>query len=664
MTESKASRSIGKHACQACRRRKTRCYTDMLKENGKCRRCQAQEVDCVWKAISKTRKRIHTGSRIAELEEKIVSLTAALNNLDKNNTYDDSVRDSPDDSHSSSGFHRFGSTLDSEVTENTGPVAPDANVLPTINSTRRPSRRLASVRHGKRHDSSESDPEPLKLTSATKTRLLRCFFNTLLPQYPVVRSVANLSLESLEEYRPYSTSAMITAACSVLEPRLFKDMHTQSTKTLAHVVLVQGHKSLDLLQALLITAVWGYPPTDLDHLNISQWSHAACTMAMDLGFGGRISWQAQNQDIAELSHDASDSMLERYRAMFGVYLTCSRIAVSFRRQRIISFSPSTRVALTIFKQYAIETNDQRLVAWVQLQSIAEDIEAMKREAEMSSDPATVEHINIKEKSALFKQRLREWEAVLDPTLLTASLEIDLTLCKSKLHDFVICFDHNVQSLSLPSLATKSDAPLPGSRAPLSPTYTRILLSFINDCQSILDVMLNIDPENIRSLPLLTILRVPYAFKALAMLQKRVTDPNDKISQIIDNETLKWAYYARSVSKILEDASAHGLYAPVAVVLQIRDSVGNIHLAESILTPSMNTRTLRPSIVPTLGGYMPTPPDVVVGTQDALPDNIVFGDFDVRMWPEDNGFGFMLEQEVPMPSFYYGMDNVGDRPVGW
>jgi hypothetical protein len=34
-------------------------------------------------------------------------------------------------------------------------------------------------------------------------------------------------------------------------------------------VLVQGHKSLDLLQALLITAVWGYPPTGLEHLNIS-----------------------------------------------------------------------------------------------------------------------------------------------------------------------------------------------------------------------------------------------------------------------------------------------------------------------------------------------------------------------------------------------------------
>lgn len=329
MAESKASRSIGKHACQACRRRKTRCYTDTLKENGKCRRCQAQEINCEWKEISKTRKRTRTGSRIAELEEKIVSLTSAMNNLDKNNVLSGSAGNSPNNSHSPNRFHRFESTLGSVTTDNAVPVASDTNILPTIDSSGPPSRGLASARHGKDHNPPESGSEPLNLTSAAKKKLLRCFFNTLLPQYPVVRSVANMPLESLEEYRPYSARAMITAACSVLEPQLFKDMHTQSTKTLAHVVLVQGHKSLDLLQALLITAVWGCPPTNLEHLNISQWSHTACTMAMDLGYGGRTSWQAQNQDIAELSQDASDGMLERYRAMFGVYLTCSRLVNSW-----------------------------------------------------------------------------------------------------------------------------------------------------------------------------------------------------------------------------------------------------------------------------------------------------------------------------------------------
>jgi hypothetical protein len=55
--------------------------------------------------------------------------------------------------------------------------------------------------------------------------------------------------------------------------------------------------------------------------------------------------------------------------------------------------------------------------------------------------------------------------------------------------------------------------------------------------------------------------------------------------------------------------------------------------------------------------------MVVGAQDALPDNTAFGDFGVGLWTDDCGFGLILEQEVPMSSFYYGMDNFGDRPVG-
>jgi hypothetical protein len=149
-----------------------------------------------------------------------------------------------------------------------------------------------------------------------------------------------------------------------------------------------------------------------------------------------------------------------------------------------------------------------------------------------------------------------------------------------------------------------------------------------------------------------------------MLQKRVANPDDKISQIIDNDTLKWAYYARSVSKVLEAASAHGLYASAAVVLQIRDSVGNMDLAESAPALATHTQTLRSSSSPTLREYVPTPPDVVLGTRDALNANTTFGDLSVGMWPDDYGLPFMSEQEVPMSDFYYGMDNVGDQPIGW
>lgn len=93
-------------------------------------------------------------------------------------------------------------------------------------------------------------------------------------------------------------------------------------------------------------------------------------------------------------------------------------------------------------------------------------------------------------------------------------------------------------------------------------------------------------------------------------------------------------------------------------------MGNMYLAESIPTPSMHTRTLRSDTTPIPGNYMPTPPDVVVVTQDTLRDNIAFCDFGVGLWPDDYGYAFMSEQEVLTSNFYYGMDNAGDRSVGW
>ena len=113
---------------------------------------------------------------------------------------------------------------------------------------------------------------------------------------------------------------------------------------------------------------------------------------------------------------------------------------------------------------------------------------------------------------------------------------------------------------------------------LSPMYTRFLFLLIGDCQGILDVILNTRIEILRALPLLTFLRIPYAFKILAMLQKRVNNSDENICRIIDNDTLQWTHYVRNISKILEPASAGGIYASVSIPLQIRDSVGNASLS--------------------------------------------------------------------------------------
>jgi hypothetical protein len=210
-------------------------------------------------------------------------------------------------------------------------------------------------------------------------------------------------------------------------------MHDKNIALLSQAVVVEGRKSMDLLQALLVTATWACPPDDLSNLNIYQWSHMACTMALELGLGGRTSLHAQAQSVQDFATNPSEAIMEKYRTMFGIYITCSRLvilvnigdgfshaisrlAVSFRRQRMISFSSSTDSVIEHFLRSSQNTNDRRLVAWLRLQSIAEDIESMKQNAEMRLDPSFMEATSIKNDFSLFHDRLKSWEHGLDSAL--------------------------------------------------------------------------------------------------------------------------------------------------------------------------------------------------------------------------------------------------------
>lgn len=59
-----------------------------------------------------------------------------------------------------------------------------------------------------------------------------------------------------------------------------------------------------------------------------------------------------------------------------------------------------------------------------------------------------------------------------------------------------------------------------------------------------------------------------------MLEKRADNPSDRMSQIIDRETIRWPHYARTVSKLLEEASANGLFVAPTVALRIRNRAVN------------------------------------------------------------------------------------------
>ena len=102
--------------------------------------------------------------------------------------------------------------------------------------------------------------------------------------------------------------------------------------------------------------------------------------------------------------------------------------MSFRRQRIISFSAATDAIIDLFLKHCRDINDRRLVAWLRLQSIAEDIESMKQNAEMRYDPLSMERMDIKYDFSLIQDRLKSWETTLDSALWIGKSVTPMNLC--------------------------------------------------------------------------------------------------------------------------------------------------------------------------------------------------------------------------------------------
>lgn len=317
-------RQNGRHACERCRAAKARCVTDTLEEHGKCRKCQAAEVPCEWKAIAKTRNRKRTDVRVSELERQLSSLTAALNNQISTMSTESPIMETTqaevDTGHSSSAS---APPLTPSVAFFVDPSHEDVE---THNDTAVHRSQAASI-SPQNHLSAVSSPTRSKhhnLSTDSRQKAIEAFVLHLLPQCPVVAISADLRLAQLDASRPFMTNAIVAAGCSISQPASFASMHHQNVVELSQAVMIEGQKSIDLVQALLISAIWSHPPENLSNLNIYQWTHMACTMALELGLGGRASIHASQQDVSSLSQDASNPNLERFRTMFGVYIMCSR----------------------------------------------------------------------------------------------------------------------------------------------------------------------------------------------------------------------------------------------------------------------------------------------------------------------------------------------------
>ncbi|KAG8628221.1 hypothetical protein KVT40_004094 [Elsinoe batatas] len=450
-----------RHACERCRTSKLRCLVDTVKSHGRCRRCHDADVECIFESMAPRQKRRRIDTRLSALEVQVRELQGRST---KHGRVPQAHRGrgiaiDPPSTESSSDAR--GSSLSSAPSPEL-PSTVDGDIIPGL---------LAAE----------------MLSPAQAVRLLEDFKQHALREYPVLPLPHSLGFQELCVTRPTLLLALITAGARGTDPILFDLLHQRLIRHLSEEVVIEGKRSIELLQAVLIAEIWYNPPSDLRRLNFYLWIQIAATMASQLG----LWWDSRVLETAR-QHRASGADLERLRTGACAYLCMSTVAVSSRRSRMVDINEDVIEAHGGLCLESDEPNDLLLHDWLQIQMVSEEVGQL-RALSTHSLPGQLASLSRLEDKLSGKIRYGDgW---------TVSLRIHHHWTRIQLGEMLLRTHMNIDNASTLTAGT-----------------VRAITSIMQDCHDIIDTLVQSAPVTYLHCPTVTTVRALYAGRELLTLQ--------------------------------------------------------------------------------------------------------------------------------------------------
>lgn len=253
------------------------------------------------------------------------------------------------------------------------------------------------------------------LNLAKATELYQRYLDALLPQYPAVP--LSCTVAELRSEKPILFLAVLAAASGASDPSLNRRLNQEIHTIYATKVSIQGHKSLELVQSLLVSILWTYPPDKFEDLKFHQQIHMAATMALDLGLGIKPKGNSMRQQpsrglsvgqypdtpkdkgstslptrfligqpfdvsyeegsvkhvMSPKKHLPDSGSLESRRTMLACYLFCASVSMSLRLPNFLRYSSWMADCSEVLRTSPdAAPTDKRFVAWVHLQRLVEE----------------------------------------------------------------------------------------------------------------------------------------------------------------------------------------------------------------------------------------------------------------------------------------------------
>ena len=271
-------------ACEFCRSLKVRCIVDAESSSQQCQRCFKAKRSCVFAPPQKRRQRKRTDARVAELEREVRAMRSLLK---------EGRPSSPGASHQQDQAVQQTVAGERRDSAHTGTESGSDEVLHPPSYTSSPSFQSQSPGGGMEAAAAMAGSEEVNHGEASSLDVvdrgivsmevaddfLTLFSNDLVHHFPgLVFLPDGTTAHSLRRDKPALFVAILAAAALGVDAQLARILHEEITHIIAEKVIISGIKSLELVQVLLLTVAYSYPPGTTAKLQFYQYTHLAVTV--------------------------------------------------------------------------------------------------------------------------------------------------------------------------------------------------------------------------------------------------------------------------------------------------------------------------------------------------------------------------------------------------
>ncbi|KAF7187983.1 Transcriptional regulator WAR1 [Pseudocercospora fuligena] len=609
-------------ACEACRGLKVRCDQDPAHPELPCRRCAKAGRQCIITAPSRKRQK-KADSRVAELEKKLDALTAVLQQQQQTGHSQQPQYGSP--------YANAAPTaqMAQQYAQQYGQPAPSAPspMQPSTASMQPPQKRRRTeedpqqtpsldgygeqnTAHSSRYQGKSDankfpqtqdswgpnadmmrylthrSPEEFmnRINSLVNPDLGVSIFNRYVtkmsPHMPAVVFPQGTTAEQVWKEKPILYVCILSAGSSgILHPDTCKQLSRETIRAMADCVVCNGAKSLELIQAMQVIALWYKPPEKAEQTNFYQIIHMAAVMAIDIGLGKRFNaskarrgFGGPHSDYAPGPHlmlPINSDTIEARRAWLGCYYLCASASMVLRRPNLVHWTKYMQECVDILETSSEALpSDKLFCQHIKIQHICEEVSVQflmdDSTASISiTDPKVTYTLNVLEND------LKKWSEDIPAELKSHSgLRFFEHVASLYLHEIALHFNHNIDDFRLP-FTEESLKSVNNSTEKLTQNQIAALEACRKAAHGLLDHMLSFDVETVKVLPMLIFfVRCTYAIVILIKMHVAITTPGSEISKMMTTDDINAEYYLDGLLSMFSHVASEQEFRPHPKVLRI------------------------------------------------------------------------------------------------